>query len=114
MNCHLVNNTDLLEWTGLDSLEQLEKFLKKQNIPFVKTARDRIITTLAAIDSTFIKFEDDTDELIRWDEVYKLTGLNRTAIWRAEQRGEFPKRIQIGPRSVGWKKREIIAWQNNH
>ncbi len=65
MNRHLVSNTDLLEWTGLDSLEQLEKFLKKQNIPFVKTTRDRIITTLATIDSTFIKFEDDTDELIR-------------------------------------------------
>ena len=45
------------------------------------------------------------------EEVNKLTGLNRTAIRRAEQRGEFPKRIQISPRSVGWKKREIIAWQ---
>lgn len=30
---------------------------------------------------------------------------------REEKAGRFPKRIQIGPNSVGWLEPEYIAWQ---
>ncbi|WP_419832172.1 helix-turn-helix transcriptional regulator [Endozoicomonas atrinae] len=70
------------------------------------------MTTQAAIDACFLQLPGATedDELIRSAEVEKLTGLNRMAIHRAEKTGNFPKRIQVGPRSVAWKRSEIIAW----
>jgi len=48
--------------------------------------------------------------LIRIREVCRLTGLSRVSIWRLERRGEFPRRVKIGPNSVAWDRREIEAW----
>jgi prophage regulatory protein len=31
-------------------------------------------------------------------------------IWRLERKGEFPKRIKLGERRVGWDLDEIMAW----
>jgi prophage regulatory protein len=33
-------------------------------------------------------------------------------ILRLEKRGKFPKRIQIGPRRVGWYLADVEAWLN--
>ena len=31
-------------------------------------------------------------------------------IWRLERAGQFPHRVQLGPRSVAWYEDEIEAW----
>ena len=48
---------------------------------------------------------------LRKAEVHKRTGLSDTTIWRLENRSEFPKRIQITEKIVGWAESEIEAWQ---
>jgi hypothetical protein len=31
-------------------------------------------------------------------------------IWRLEKAGRFPRRVKLGPNSVGWVSTEIDAW----
>jgi prophage regulatory protein len=47
---------------------------------------------------------------IRLPLVLKKTGLSRMTIYRLENRGEFPKRKQLSPNSVGWLESEIDEW----
>lgn len=106
----LIDTALLLPWTGYSTFDELERFLKRQNIRYAKTGRERLVTTQAAIDACFMSLPGNTedDELIRSAE--RLTGLNRMAIHRQEKVGKFPSRIQVGPRSVAWKRSEIFAW----
>ncbi len=50
--------------------------------------------------------------IIRLPKVRARTGLSRSEIYRRESLGEFPKRVNLGPRSrcVGWVAGEIQAW----
>ena len=43
-------------------------------------------------------------------QVQTLTGLSRDKIWKAEKRGEFPKRLRLSALRVGWRTDEIRAW----
>ncbi len=52
----------------------------------------------------------ENDSILRWPQVAKLTNLSRTTIWRMEKEGTFPKRVKIGPHSVGWKSSDIQEW----
>lgn len=53
----------------------------------------------------------ETDELIRYPEVRKITGgLGRTTIWREERQGNFPRRRHISAGTVGWLRSEVVAW----
>jgi len=52
----------------------------------------------------------ETESLVRFTEVSQMTGLSRSTIWRLEHQGDFPKRLQISPRSIGWKRSEIEGW----
>lgn len=47
---------------------------------------------------------------LRINEVREATGLSRTTIWRLETQSDFPKRIKLGPNSVGWIADEIQNW----
>ena len=49
---------------------------------------------------------------LRINEVREATGLSRTTIWRLERQpnGDFPKRLRLGPNSVGWSADEIKDW----
>jgi prophage regulatory protein len=40
-------------------------------------------------------------------EVERTTGLKHTRIWELERAGQFPRRIKIGERAVGWLAHEI-------
>ena len=53
---------------------------------------------------------NDNDGLLNEREVQGMTKLSRTTRWRMEKRGEFPKRRQLSPNRVGWKRSEILAW----
>ena len=52
---------------------------------------------------------EDT-QIICFDELRKLIPLSRSTIWRMERAGEFPQRIRIGKRRVGWRYSEVLAW----
>lgn len=51
-----------------------------------------------------------SEKIIRLPKLSETVGLSPTSIWRREKLGEFPKRIKIGARSVGWLESEIDAW----
>ncbi len=51
------------------------------------------------------------DRMVRLPEVVALTGLSRASIYKHIHEGRFPKQIQLGPRSVGWKESHITAWR---
>jgi prophage regulatory protein len=38
------------------------------------------------------------------------TGLSRASIYRYVRRGQFPKRLRIGPGRVAWMASEVTAW----
>jgi len=48
--------------------------------------------------------------LLRFSRVKELTGLSQSTVWRYEHAGNFPRRVQIGPNSVGWPAAEVDEW----
>ncbi len=54
--------------------------------------------------------------IIRLPELCKLVGLSRSAIYDRSRKlsprydASFPKRIHLGPRTVGWLEAEVMAW----
>jgi prophage regulatory protein len=51
-----------------------------------------------------------TDRLLRKPDVTAKTGLSVSAIYRLETAGRFPRRRQIGLRSVAWYESEIAEF----
>jgi prophage regulatory protein len=43
-------------------------------------------------------------------DVVGMTGLSKVTIWRKEKSGNFPKRINLTSRRVGWIESEIVEW----
>jgi len=52
----------------------------------------------------------DDPVLIRLQEVRRITGLCTTTIYARAARGEFPRQIKIGPKSVACVKSEVMNW----
>lgn len=48
--------------------------------------------------------------ILRKPEVLRLTGLSASTIARLEERGQFPRRIQLGSSAVGWREDELLDW----
>ena len=48
--------------------------------------------------------------IIRLPAVTAKTGLSPSTIWRYEKAGDFPRRVQLGPNSVGWIAEDVDAW----
>ena len=46
-------------------------------------------------------------QIVRMKDVVFTTGLSKTTIYRLEKEGNFPKRVSLGARSVGWFKHDI-------
>lgn len=49
----------------------------------------------------------------RLAEVEQLVGLSRSSIYRLESSGEFPKRVKLGQRAVGWPREAVLKWCAN-
>jgi len=47
------------------------------------------------------------DRLIRLHEVCALAGVGKTSIYSIE---DFPKRVQLSRRAVGWRLSEVQSW----
>lgn len=43
-------------------------------------------------------------------QVTQKCSISRTTIWRLEALGQFPKRIKLSSRRVGWREDEIDEW----
>ncbi len=50
------------------------------------------------------------NRFIRKPEAASMTGLSEVTLWRLEKRGEFPKRRQLTPHTVGYLLSEVLAW----
>jgi len=53
------------------------------------------------------------ERFLRLPEVKARTGLSRTEIYALGQKGEFPKQLKIGARSVAWVASEVEEWVTN-
>ncbi|EJG0658339.1 AlpA family phage regulatory protein [Vibrio parahaemolyticus] len=53
---------------------------------------------------------NQTDRLVREEERKFITSISRSQAWKLEQQGLFPKRVQLGTRSVAWKLSELLEW----
>ena len=53
---------------------------------------------------------DYTMKIIRRAEVRSRVGYSDMHLYRLERAGQFPKRIPLGPHSVGWLEEEIENW----
>ena len=49
-------------------------------------------------------------QILRKDEVAERVGYSAMHLWRLEKAGKFPRRVQLGPRRVGWVEAEVDAW----
>jgi len=49
---------------------------------------------------------------LRLSQVVERVGLSPMTLWRRERKTPptFPRRVPLGPNSVGWKEDEIEAW----
>jgi prophage regulatory protein len=56
------------------------------------------------------KKEQAVRKIIRGARVREITGRSGTTIWRDENKGTFPRRVVLGPMSVGWFEDEILEW----
>lgn len=53
----------------------------------------------------------DLNRIIRFDELTTIVGgVNRTTIKRWEESGQFPKRVKLGQRSMGWLLKDVQEW----
>ena len=52
------------------------------------------------------------DGFIRQPELLELIGLSPSTLLRLEQRGDFPHRIKLDQRSVGWSIVEVQRWMD--
>jgi prophage regulatory protein len=53
-----------------------------------------------------------TDPILRKRQVLQATGLTSSTLDRLERSGDFPLKLQIAPRAVGWLASEVNAWIN--
>ena len=59
------------------------------------------------------QMNSDLPRIISRKELKLIVPYSPQHILRLEKRGEFPKRVQIGSRRVGWYFVEIQAWLNS-
>lgn len=50
------------------------------------------------------------ERILRLTPVIQKTGISRATIYDKINKGEFPRPISLGVRSVGWLESEIEAW----
>ena len=50
------------------------------------------------------------DRIIRRPELLRITGLSAATIYRKISQGWFPRPVQLGKNSIGWKASSIQAW----
>jgi prophage regulatory protein len=50
------------------------------------------------------------NRLLRWRDLHAVVGLSHTEVYRRMAAGQFPRQIQLGPKSVAWSETEVTNW----
>ena len=50
--------------------------------------------------------------LLNLREIVATTGLSKATVYRAIERGTFPRQVQLSAHRVGWQSEKIEAWLN--
>jgi prophage regulatory protein len=53
------------------------------------------------------------NEIIKINEVQKITTFSRSTIYRLGSEGKFPTPIKLSERSSGWIKQEVLDYLDN-
>jgi prophage regulatory protein len=53
------------------------------------------------------------DRLMRIPEVLEVTGLSRATVYKLVAQGDFPKKVKISTRAVGFRASDIQAFVEN-
>jgi predicted DNA-binding transcriptional regulator AlpA len=53
---------------------------------------------------------DSPIRMLRIDQVLAVTGLSKTRVYVMQAQGNFPLRVQLSPRRVGWVEADVQAW----
>ena len=48
--------------------------------------------------------------LLKRPDVEALTGLSRSSVYALMTKGDFPKAVRLGPKSVAWVDGEVRQW----
>jgi len=51
-----------------------------------------------------------SNNIIRLPQAIEKTGLSRSTIYSLISRGEFPQKIKLSPRTMGFLESEVDAW----
>ncbi|AWK86543.1 helix-turn-helix transcriptional regulator [Azospirillum thermophilum] len=55
-----------------------------------------------------------TEKLVLTEsEVRMMLGVSRTTLWRMRCAGRFPAPIQMGTRSVRYRRSDVVGWVNS-
>lgn len=49
-------------------------------------------------------------QILRLPAVCRTTGLGRSMVYQLEATDQFPRRVKIGARAVGWIEEEVQSW----
>lgn len=49
-------------------------------------------------------------QIIRLEQVCRITGLSKSLVYQMEADDRFPKRIRLTERAVGWIEGEVQGW----
>ncbi len=52
----------------------------------------------------------EMDRILRPKEAAHVLGVSRTTFWRIAKAIDFPKKVRIGARAVGWLRDDLLAW----
>lgn len=55
----------------------------------------------------------DGEYFLRLEQVMKITGKSRAAIYREMEIQMFPRPVRIGKRAVAWVSSEVRSWMRN-
>ena len=49
-------------------------------------------------------------QILRLEQVCRMTGLSKSLVYQMEAEQRFPKRIRVTERAVGWIEGEVQGW----
>lgn len=55
---------------------------------------------------------NNEDRFLSLHEVRRLIGLGKTSVYAMLKRGDFPRPLRVGQRSVRWRASEVRDWMD--
>jgi prophage regulatory protein len=72
---------------------------------FLCTSKNKEINMIS-----YKEFIAQSDRIIDQAELVHLVGISKSHLTRLEKCGQFPRRIKLGTRKVGWSLQEVKQW----